>query len=88
MVGALWPQGVTWFQGPVAAAGTFARNEPTVVEWNANWPSFSVYRRAPMPVRKPRPGEVVLTRIDRVGELPPHDILFARREVVLARIRP
>ena len=88
LVGALWPQGIAWFQGPVAAAGLAARGAPSVVEWNANWPSFSVYRRAVTPSRRPEPGETVLTRIDRVGELPPHDVLFARREVVLARIRP
>jgi hypothetical protein len=88
LVGALWPQGIAWFQGPVAAAGLAARGAPSVVEWNANWPSFSVYRRAVTPSRRPLPGETVLTRIDRVGELPPHDVLFARREVVLARIRP
>jgi 4-amino-4-deoxy-L-arabinose transferase-like glycosyltransferase len=88
LVGALWPQGIAWFQGPVAAAGVAARGAPTVVEWNANWPSFSVYRRAVTPSRRPQPGEIVLTRIDRVAELPPHDVVFARREVVLARIRP
>jgi len=40
------------------------------------------------PSRRPRPGEIVLTRIDRAGELPPHDVVFAQREVLLARIRP
>lgn len=88
MVGALWPQGVTWFQAPVAAAGVQARGMPDVVEWNANWPSFSVYRGAVTPSRRPGPGEVVLTRSDRAHELPPHDVLFARREVLLARVRP
>jgi len=88
MVAALWPQGVSWFQGPVAAAGVRARAIPDVVEWNANWPSFSVHRGAVTPSRRPRPGETVLTRIDRVGELPPHEVVFAQREVLLARIVP
>jgi len=88
LVGTLWPQGIAWFQGQVAAAGRFARGAPNVVEWNANWPSFSVYRGAVTPSRRPQPGETVLTRVDRAGELPPHDVVFARREVVLARIRP
>jgi hypothetical protein len=87
MVSTLWPQGVTWFQAPVAAAGAFARGQPDVVEWNANWPSFSVHRGAVTPSRRPQPGETVLTRIDRVGELPPHDVVFAQREVLLARVR-
>jgi hypothetical protein len=88
MVLVLWPQGIRWFQGPVAAAGLYARGEPDVVEWNANWPSFSVHRRAVTPSRRPVAGEIVLTRIDRAGELPPHDVVFAQREVLLARIRP
>jgi 4-amino-4-deoxy-L-arabinose transferase-like glycosyltransferase len=89
MVGLAWPSAVDWFQSPVTAAGAFARGQPwTIVQWNANWPSFSVHRRAATPARKPEPGEVVLTRFDRTGELPPHDVLFARREVVLARVRP
>ena len=87
LVTTLWPQGIAWFQGPVAAAGLAVRNAPAVVEWNANWPSFSVYRGAVTPSRRPQPGEIVLTRIDRVAELPPHDVVFARREVLLARIR-
>jgi len=88
MVGVLWPQGVTWYQAPVAAAGVQARTLPDVVEWNANWPSFSVYRGAVTPSRRPVPGEVVLTRSDRAGELPPYDVVFARRDVLLARVRP
>ena len=88
LVLALWPQGIAWFQAPVAAAGLAARGAPVVVEWNANWPSFSVYRRAVTPSRRPQAGEIVLTRIDRASELPPYDVVFARREVLLARIRP
>jgi 4-amino-4-deoxy-L-arabinose transferase-like glycosyltransferase len=88
MVLVLWPQGIRWFQGPVAAAGAFARGHANVVEWNANWPSFSVHRGAVTPSRRPQPGEIVLTRVDRAAELPPHDVVFAQREVLLARIRP
>jgi len=87
MVTALWPQGVTWFQAPVKEAGIALRGTD-VVEWNANWPSFSVYRGAVTPVRKPQPGETVLTRVDRAAELPPHDVVLARREVLVARVRP
>jgi len=87
MVAALWPQGIAWFQGPVKEAGLAMRGTD-VVEWNANWPSFSVYRGAVTPVRRPQPGETVLTRADRAGELPPHDVVLARREVLVARVRP
>ena len=36
----------------------------------------------------PAAGETVLTRADRASELPPHDVVLARREVLVARVRP
>jgi 4-amino-4-deoxy-L-arabinose transferase-like glycosyltransferase len=60
------------------------------VMWRLNAPSFSVYRGAPTPSREPRPGDIVVTRADRLGELPPglaYDLLYSRRGIVLARIR-
>lgn len=87
MVLALWPRGITWYQAPIAAAGEAMRSTPGIVQWNSNWPSFSVYRRAATPARRPVAGEIVLTRFDRAGELPPHEVIFTRREVLLARIR-
>ena len=87
MVAVLWPTGVSWFQGPVVAAAEFARKtQATVVQWNANWPSFSVYRGEATPARPPFAGDLVLTRADRVHELPAAHVVFARREVVLARM--
>ncbi|HSN32022.1 MAG TPA: hypothetical protein VLU41_05005, partial [Ideonella sp.] len=60
------------------------------VRWRLNAPSFSVYRGAPTPSREPRPGDIVLTRADRLGQLPAglaYDLLFSKRGIVLARIR-
>ena len=87
IVTVFWPIAITWYQAPIVAAAKASRamREP-VVEWNSNWPSFSVYRQAPTPVRPPQPGEIALTRADRVDALPPHEIVFRQREVVLARI--
>jgi len=79
--------GISWFQGPVVAAAEFARKaQGSVVQWNANWPSFSVYRGEATPVRPPFAGDLVLTRADRVHELPAAQVVFSRREVVLARL--
>ena len=87
IVAVFWPAAVTWNQAPIVAAAKASRGlTETVVEWNTNWPSFSVYRQAATPVRKPEPGEVVLTRADRLDALPRHEIVFRQREVVLARI--
>lgn len=87
IVAVFWPAAVTWNQAPIVAAAKASRGlNETIVEWNTNWPSFSVYRQAATPVRKPQPGEVVLTRADRLDALPRHEIVFHQREVVLARI--
>src|SRR5207237_4087948 len=61
-----------------------------VVMWRLNAPSFSVYRGAPTPAREPRPGDVVLTKASRLGELPPslpYDLIYSKRGIVLATIR-
>jgi len=62
---------------------------PTIL-WKLNAPSFSVYRGAPTPSREPRPGDVVVTKSNRLTELPaslPYDVIYSKRGVVLARIR-
>jgi 4-amino-4-deoxy-L-arabinose transferase-like glycosyltransferase len=64
------------------------RNMPAVM-WRLNAPSFSVYRGAPTPSRDPQPGDVVVTRSDRLREMPAklqYDLLYSKRGIVLARI--
>ena len=65
------------------------RHLPAVM-WKLNAPSFSVYRGAPTPSRDPRPGDVVVTKSERLRDLPaslPYDLLFSQRGIVLVRIR-
>ena len=65
------------------------RHLPAVM-WKLNAPSFSVYRGAPTPSRDPRPGDVIVTKSERLRELPaslPYDLLYSERGIVLARIR-
>ena len=60
------------------------------VMWRLNAPSFSVYRGAPTPSREPRPGDVVVTKANRLAELPASlgfDLLYSKHGIVLARIR-
>lgn len=79
-------------QAPIREAGRLARERGFhVVMWRLNAPSFSVYRGAPTPSRAPEPGEVVVTRADRLAGLPKgtsYDILYSRGGIVLARIKP
>ena len=58
--------------------------------WRLNAPSFSVYRGAPTASRDPKPGDVVVTRSNRLADLPKglsYDLLYSKRGIVLARIR-
>lgn len=77
-----------WFgdtlQGPVkrAAAVAVADGRP-VVQWNMHWPSFSVYLQRETPRREPQPGELALTRIDRIPAGDTRPRLFEERGVVL-----
>jgi hypothetical protein len=49
-------------------------------------PSFALYYGDITPLREPRPGEVVFTRVDRFDQLDtPTEILFQRGGVLLAR---
>jgi len=78
-----------WFgealQGPVRqAARAAAARQGTVVQWQVHLPSFAVYLGRVAPHRDPQPGEMALTRADR---LPPGDDgrprLFEQRGIVL-----
>lgn len=76
-------------QGPVKRAAQFAvqRGEPAI-QWNFFQPSFAVYQNHVSPVVTPRPGQLALTRADR---LPPGvrvETLFAEGGVRLVKVLP
>jgi 4-amino-4-deoxy-L-arabinose transferase-like glycosyltransferase len=94
---ALWgfvlPRYLAVAQAPVREAAAIARTVGApVVAYRAYLSSFSVYREAPTPQREPRPGEVVLTRVDRLASLErlhpgvPKEVLYQRAGVVLLRL--
>ena len=74
----------------VKAAGLVARDLPEpVIFWNfSTVPSFSVYRQAVTHLAEPAPGELALTRIDRLPPDVPVETLFQRGGVVLVRRPP
>ena len=75
-------------QGPVKAAALLARERPEpAVQWNFSAPSFSVYRRQITPARPPRPGELAITRVDRLDPAVPIDRLFEDGGIALVRRR-
>ena len=78
-------------QGSIKEAAILCREQHlNAVLWRLNAPSFSVYRGAPTPSRDPRPGDVIVTKANRLTELPPalgYDLLYSKHGIVLARIR-
>lgn len=75
-------------QGPVKRAALVAKTRPEPgVQWNFFQPSFSVYREQQAPVRAPQPGEIALTRADRIPADAQVDILFSEGGVRLVRQR-
>lgn len=87
--GAVVPAVGTLQQGPIQAAGEYARHhiDPAtpVVMWRQQTPSFSVYRQAVTPRRRPRVHEVVLTHRRHLDEILPVAVLYQQGGVVLAR---
>lgn len=75
-------------QEPVKQAALLARSSGyPVIMWGINAPSFSVYYGRPTPSGTPRPGDIVITKAKRLAELPGFDTLYARKGVVLVRIK-
>ncbi len=79
-------------QGPMKHAATFARSRPEpAVQWMLHQPSFSVYRETETPLADPAPGQLALTRRDRLNRAACADCktLFEERGVVLIqRVAP
>lgn len=74
-------------QGPVKRTALAARETgESVVQWNAHWPSLSVYLQAETPIRAPQPGELAVTRADRLpSDLSGYEMLRKEGGIVLVR---
>ena len=74
-------------QGPTKEAAFLAHEEGwNVVMWRLDMPSFALYSGAITPLREPKPGEVVFTRITRLPRLEiPTEVVFQKGGIVLAR---
>lgn len=74
-------------QRPVRDAGLFARSlSQPVVMWKHNMPSFSVYLQKVVPIREPKPGEVVFTGLEHVNLFPDAKLLFSKGGVILLQL--
>jgi hypothetical protein len=72
---------------PVKEAALYVKehNIKKVVMYHINTPSFNVYARMLVEKRKPKKGDIVLTKANTIKEFP-HKILFKKGIIVLARI--
>ncbi len=74
-------------QGPIKEAADIAnRDNLTVVRWRLNTPSFSVYTQRVTETRKPRSGDIVLTKSKYLSQLNNPEILYRKGGVVMARM--
>lgn len=87
----LMPIGGELQQGAIKEAAQLCRSRGlSPILWRLNAPSFSVYRGQPTQMRNPQPGDVVLTRVQRLAGLPGSgvEVLYAKHGIVLAKITP
>lgn len=74
-------------QQPVKEAALLARERGyKVVMWGLDTPSFIVYSGSLVEKRDPRPGEIALAKVKRLGELPAYETLYRRNGIALVRV--
>ena len=90
LAGVVVPYAGELAQGPVKAAGLKARElGESVVFWRfTTAPSFSVYRQAVTVKADPQPGQLALTRTDRLPADASVDMVFRQGGVALVRLKP
>ena len=83
------PVGAGVQQEPIKEAALLARtNGYQVIMWRLNAPSFSVYYGRPTFTREPQPGDFVITKAQRLAELPNmgYEVVYERNGIVLVRL--
>ena len=92
LTGAIVPWWGQVLHGPARELSLLAREHGwPLVQWRADQPSAAFYRDAPAPRRAPQPGEVALSREDRLAQpgadVPPRfDIVARSRGLVLIAV--
>jgi len=74
-------------QSPIREAARMARDKQLeVVMWQMTAPSFSVYRDRITANRNPEPGDVVITKINKLDTVSKHAVLYEKNGIVMTRI--
>lgn len=83
----LMPIAADIMQQPIKSAALYAKQHNwDVVMWQMNYPSFSVYLGRPVLRRNPKPGDVIITKANKLEGIQSHQILFQKHGLVLTRI--
>lgn len=74
-------------QSPVREAAQIASRLPErSVTWGSTLPSFMFYSHKLVQMRQPASGDLLITKKTRLAEVGPHEILYEKNCIVLARI--
>ncbi len=85
--GQVLPKVADILQGPVKTAALTARKQNLeVVMWRMNYPSFHVYYGRPALRKKPEPGDVVITKADKLDDIKSHTVIYQKYGIVLTRL--
>jgi 4-amino-4-deoxy-L-arabinose transferase-like glycosyltransferase len=84
---ALMPRIGTLIQSPVREAAQIAGRLPEqAVMWGHSLPSFIFYSRKFVAFRTPSSGDLLITKKTKLSEIGPHEILYEKNCIVLARM--
>ncbi len=74
-------------QEPVKQAALLTREKDLqVVMWGINMPSFNLYSERVTERREPRPGDVVVTKSERLPQLKRYETLYQKDGIALVRV--
>jgi hypothetical protein len=88
--GHITPMVADIMQGPVKRAALIAKaRNYDVIMWRMNYPSFHVYYGKPARHEKQlSPGDIFITKADKLDEIAPYEIIYEQHGIVLAKIQP
>jgi 4-amino-4-deoxy-L-arabinose transferase-like glycosyltransferase len=83
----LMPKVADIMQQPIKSAALYAKKHNwDVVMWQMYYPSFNVYLGRPVLRRDPLPGDVVITKANKLDGIRSHQVLYQKHGFVLTRI--
>ena len=74
-------------QVPIKEAAMIAKEEDyDVVMWNLNTPSFIVYQGKLVQKRKPKDGDIVLTKVNKLSKIEDYRVIYQKNGIVMVEV--